>query len=89
MTDSKAPLLNHSGKPPVHRPKYSRKRSSFEASTYNSTSALGYIKQSAPQEPSDPGLSLIQMLILTVCMAGVQFTCKKHSYFFFFFSSSN
>lgn len=76
MTGSKIPLLNNGSKPPVRRPKYSRRRSSFEASTYNSTSAISFVKQLTPQEQSEPGLNLIQMLALTICMAGVQFTCK-------------
>lgn len=70
-------------KPPVSRPKYKRRRSSFDASTYNSTGqSPGYVKSSASsvQEPlatSDAGLTVLQILGLTICMAGVQFTCKS------------
>ncbi|KAI8096153.1 major facilitator superfamily domain-containing protein [Halteromyces radiatus] len=79
MSDPKVPLLNNNNnmsKPPVSRPKNRRRRSSFEASTYNSTTALGYVKQQnlGGQEIQDPGLSLLQLLALTLCMAGVQFT---------------
>lgn len=79
--DQKTPLLQQQQhKPPVSRPKYRRRRSSFDPSTYNSTGqSLPYVKPSQ-LETTDPGLSLLQILGLTICMAGVQFTCK----FFFF-----
>lgn len=75
MTDAKTPLLS-GRKPPVSRPKNRRRRSSFEASTYNSTAAINYVREPTTQERSGPGLTLVQLLALTVCMAGVQFTCK-------------
>ncbi|KAI8377773.1 major facilitator superfamily domain-containing protein [Radiomyces spectabilis] len=75
--NQKTPLLNsqNSGKkPPLSRPKYKRRRSSFDPSTYNSTGqALGFVK-SAESTSSGPGLNLLQILTLTICMAGVQFT---------------
>ncbi|KAI8140869.1 major facilitator superfamily domain-containing protein [Fennellomyces sp. T-0311] len=74
MTDAnqKTPLLQH--KPPVSRPKYKRRRSSFDPTTYNSTGqSLPYVKPSQ-LETTDPGLGLAQILGLTICMAGVQFT---------------
>ncbi|KAI8063324.1 major facilitator superfamily domain-containing protein [Gongronella butleri] len=73
MTDAKTPLLS-GRKPPVSRPKNRRRRSSFEASTYNSTAAINYVREPTTQERSGPGLTLVQLLALTVCMAGVQFT---------------
>ena len=94
-SDTKAPLLgqhqqqqqqhhyNTTARPPVSRPKYKRRRSSFDASTYNSAGqSPGYVRSSAassfhePLTLTDPGLSLSKILGLTVCMAGVQFTCK-------------
>lgn len=92
--DHKTPLLNQhhhhyntssgDSKPPVSRPKYKRRRSSFDASTYNSAGqSPGYVKSAASSiheqqtASSDPGLNLLQILGLTVCMAGVQFTCKQ------------
>ncbi|KAG1457148.1 hypothetical protein G6F46_007409 [Rhizopus delemar] len=71
--NSKTPLLS---KPPVTRPKHKRRRSSFEASTYNSTGqAPSYVKEPLSDlESITPGLNLLQLLSLTVCMAGVQFT---------------
>ncbi|KAI8973613.1 major facilitator superfamily domain-containing protein [Mycotypha africana] len=80
--NSKTPLLgnNSSGgsnkKPPVSRPKYQRRRSSFEASTYNSqVVATSYTATKSHGEDTNiPGLHLLQLLTLTVCMAGVQFT---------------
>ncbi|KAI8136533.1 major facilitator superfamily domain-containing protein [Fennellomyces sp. T-0311] len=86
-SDTKTPLLgqqqhhyNTTARPPVSRPKYKRRRSSFDASTYNSAGqSPGYVRSSASSfhEPlvlSDPGLSLSKILGLTICMAGVQFT---------------
>ncbi|KAI7864799.1 hypothetical protein BDF14DRAFT_1132122 [Spinellus fusiger] len=70
----KTPLLNK--KPPVSRPKYKRRRSSFDPSTYNSTQQpVGYVKPS-DIDPSLPGLNLMKIIALTLCMGGVQFTCK-------------
>lgn len=91
--DVRTPLLQHQhgtspvGRPPVSRPKNKRRRSSFDASTYNSTGqSPGYLRSASsslhdsnglqPVEHVAPGLTLYQMLSLTVCMAGVQFTCK-------------
>ncbi|KAI9474856.1 major facilitator superfamily domain-containing protein [Zychaea mexicana] len=91
--DQKTPLLGSGGggggnqhysttpRPPVSRPKYKRRRSSFDASTYNSAGqSPGYVRSSAassihePLTLSDPGLDLRRLLGLTICMAGVQFT---------------
>ncbi|OBZ89630.1 General alpha-glucoside permease [Choanephora cucurbitarum] len=75
--NSKTPLLNGSGnrKPPVSRPKAHRRRSSFEASTYNSAGrSLSYQKLTDLDDANVPGLNLLQILTLTICMAGVQFT---------------
>ncbi|GAA5803675.1 hypothetical protein HPULCUR_009158 [Helicostylum pulchrum] len=68
------PLLGK--KPPVSRPKYQRRRSSFEASAYNSAGrSLSFSKKHLLEEDANlPGLNILQMLCLTVCMAGVQFT---------------
>ncbi|KAI9032668.1 major facilitator superfamily domain-containing protein [Phycomyces nitens] len=81
--NQRTPLLAESSgaksaKPPVSRPRVRRRRSSFEASTYNST---GQLFQATPKEDpgTEPGLSLLQILALTLCMAGVQFTCKIHT----------
>ncbi|KAI9266917.1 major facilitator superfamily domain-containing protein [Phascolomyces articulosus] len=72
--DQKTPLLQQQHKPPVSRPKYRRRRSSFDPSTYNSTGqSLPYVKPNQ-LETTDPGLGLLQILGLTICMAGVQFT---------------
>lgn len=75
--NAKTPLLNK--KPPVSRPKNLRKRSSFDATTYNSAGGgnLSYSKdKKGAVDQTIPGLDLIKLLTLTVCMAGVQFTCK-------------
>ncbi|KAG0746441.1 hypothetical protein G6F57_000511 [Rhizopus arrhizus] len=71
MTSEQSPLLNQ--KPPVSRPKYKRRRSSFDPSTYNS---IGTVPDAINNQDTtrESGLSLIQILGLTVCMAGVQFT---------------
>ncbi|KAG2224782.1 hypothetical protein INT45_005306 [Circinella minor] len=91
MIDQKTPLIgsqqqqqqqyNTTPKPPVSRPKYKRRRSSFDASTYNSAGqSPSYVRSSAassyhePLTLSDPGLNLSKLLALTICMAGVQFT---------------
>ncbi|KAI7883095.1 MFS general substrate transporter [Lichtheimia hyalospora FSU 10163] len=73
--DQQTPLLQgQQHKPPVSRPKYKRRRSSFDPSTYHSTGqSLPYVK-SSHLETADPGLTLVQLLGLTICMAGVQFT---------------
>lgn len=84
MTDnSKTPLLGK--KPPVSRPKAQRRRSSYEASTYNSAGrSMSYTKKQVLEEDNNiPGLSLMKLLTLTICMAGVQFTCK---YVLFYYS---
>lgn len=84
--NTQTPLLGK--KPPVSRPKNQRRRSSFEASTYNSSGrALSYTKkkQVLDEDSNIPGLNLLQMLCLTVCMAGVQFTCKLLLLFFYIF----
>lgn len=77
--NSKTPLLGGK-KPPVSRPKAHRRRSSYEASTYNSgamSRSLSYTKKQVLEEDQHiPGLNLLQLLTLTICMAGVQFTCK-------------
>lgn len=80
--NSKTPLIS---KPPVTRPKHKRRRSSFEASTYNSTGqAPSYVKEPLSDlESITPGLNLLQLLSLTVCMAGVQFTCMFSYYLFY------
>lgn len=73
--NAKTPLLGK--KPPVSRPKAHRRRSSYEASTYNAAGgrSLSYTKKQVLDEDSNiPGLSLLKLLTLTVCMAGVQFT---------------
>jgi solute carrier family 45 protein 1/2/4 len=78
MTESnvKTPLLGGK-KPPLSRPKYQRRRSSFEASTYNSAGkSLSYSKSAQDEDTTIPGLTLWKILTLTICMAGVQFTCK-------------
>lgn len=83
--NTKTPLLAGK-KPPVSRPKAHRRRSSYEASTYNSAGrSLSYSKKAQEEDTSTPGLSLWKILTLTVCMAGVQFTCK---FFFSFFKYS-
>lgn len=71
----KTPLLGK--KPPVSRPKNLRKRSSFDATTYNSAGGgnVSYKKDKITDQ-NVPGLNLLKLLTLTVCMAGVQFTCK-------------
>lgn len=80
--NTKTPLLAGK-KPPVSRPKAHRRRSSFEASTYNSAGrSLSYSKKAQEEDTGTPGLSLWKILTLTVCMAGVQFTCKSFVYLF-------
>lgn len=84
-----APLLggqpsssNGRSKAPISRPTYRRRRSSFDVTVYNA-GTVPWVKENElgsteVQKPSDqPGLSLAQILLLTVCMAGVQFTCKQ------------
>ncbi|KAI7864887.1 major facilitator superfamily domain-containing protein [Spinellus fusiger] len=70
--DVKVPLLRK--KPPMTRYQMKRSRSSFEASTYNSTTpTLFHAKPTTETIRDDPGLHLSQLLALTLCMAGVQF----------------
>ncbi|CAO3587426.1 unnamed protein product [Absidia cylindrospora] len=74
-TSSDEPTTHLIKKPPLRRPTYQRRRSSFEASTYNSAGqSTGYLK--IPKDGTDtlPGLSTFQLVCLTICMAGVQFT---------------
>ncbi|KAI8646140.1 hypothetical protein BD408DRAFT_21555 [Parasitella parasitica] len=81
--NTKTPLLAGK-KPPLSRPKAHRRRSSFEASTYNSAGrSLSYSKKAQEDDANIPGLSLLKILTLTLCMAGVQFTCKFVFPFFF------
>lgn len=76
--NTKTPLLAGK-KPPLSRPKAQRRRSSFEASTYNSAGrSLSYSKKTQEEDTSVPGLDLLEILTLTICMAGVQFTCKLY-----------
>lgn len=76
--NTKTPLLAGK-KPPLSRPKAQRRRSSFEASTYNSAGrSLSYSKKAQEEDTSVPGLDLLKILTLTICMAGVQFTCKLY-----------
>ncbi|KAG2186913.1 hypothetical protein INT44_003140 [Umbelopsis vinacea] len=65
-------------KPPFSRPSYRRRRSSFDATVYNA-GTVPWIKEDEPtsevaQPVDQKGLSLGQILLLTLCMAGVQFT---------------
>jgi solute carrier family 45 protein 1/2/4 len=84
MNSEQSPLLSQQQKqkPPRSRPKHIRRRSSFDPSTYNS---IGNIADtpSTQDVAKEAGLGLLQILGLTICMAGVQFTCKvnicKHS----------
>lgn len=75
-------LLQQQKPPRSTRPKARRRRSSFDPATYNS---IGTIADTPSGEDStrEPGLTLAQILGLTICMAGVQFTCK--SFFFLLF----
>lgn len=82
-TTAAATTTTTTNKPPVSRPKYKRRRSSFDASTYNSAGhSPAYVRSAASSFherlslADDPGLSLSKILGLTICMAGVQFTCK-------------
>ncbi|OBZ87809.1 General alpha-glucoside permease [Choanephora cucurbitarum] len=67
-----SPLIQQQ-KPPVSRPKARRRRSSFDPSTYHS---IGTIADAPSTEnvSRETGLTLMQILGLTICMAGVQFT---------------
>lgn len=67
------PLLHQ--KPPLSRPKARRRRSSFDPSTYNSVGTIS-ATPSIQDVSREAGLDLMQILGLTICMAGVQFTCK-------------
>ncbi|KAI7892801.1 major facilitator superfamily domain-containing protein [Mucor mucedo] len=72
MSSEQTSLLQQ--KPPRStRPKARRRRSSFDPATYNS---IGTIADTPSDGGSgrEPGLSLAQILGLTICMAGVQFT---------------
>jgi solute carrier family 45 protein 1/2/4 len=73
MTSEQAPLLQQ--KPPVSRPKYRRRRSSFDSTTYNSVGNIA-VAPSNQDIAKEAGLTLLQILGLTICMGGVQFTCK-------------
>lgn len=78
MTNSNSensPLLQQQ-KPPLSRPKNRRRRSSFDPSTYNSIGTIADTP-STQDVAKEAGLDLIQILGLTICMAGVQFTCKS------------
>ncbi|CAO0796629.1 unnamed protein product [Mucor circinelloides] len=75
MTNSNSensPLLQQQ-KPPLSRPKNRRRRSSFDPSTYNSIGTIADTP-STQDVAKEAGLDLIQILGLTICMAGVQFT---------------
>ncbi|RCI03057.1 hypothetical protein CU098_011948, partial [Rhizopus stolonifer] len=73
LTEHSPLLQEQQQKPPVSRPKNRRRRSSFDPSTYNS---IGTIVEtpSGQHVAREAGLDLMQILGLTVCMAGVQFT---------------
>ncbi|GAA5803649.1 hypothetical protein HPULCUR_009132 [Helicostylum pulchrum] len=61
-------------KPPRSvRPKNRRRRSSFDPSTYNSVGTIADTP-SAQNVSKEAGLGLLEILGLTICMAGVQFT---------------
>lgn len=72
-----SPLLQQQQqqKPPLSRPKARRRRSSFDPSTYNSIGTI-VDTPSTQDVAKEAGLDLMQILGLTICMAGVQFTCK-------------
>lgn len=70
-----SPLLQQQ-KPPLSRPKPRRRRSSFDPTTYNSVGTI-IDTPSNGDVAKEAGLSFIQILALTICMAGVQFTCKR------------
>ncbi|KAI9259090.1 major facilitator superfamily domain-containing protein [Sporodiniella umbellata] len=72
MPNEQSPLIQQ--KPPVSRPKYKRRRSSFDPSTYNSIGTIPDNTIAAQSTTRESGLSFVQILLLTVCMAGVQFT---------------
>jgi hypothetical protein len=72
-----SPLLQQQQKPPLSRPKNRRRRSSFDPSTYNSIGTIADTP-SSHDVAKEAGLDLMQILGLTICMAGVQFTCKFH-----------
>lgn len=77
MNSEQTALLQQ--KPPRSRPKNRRRRSSFDPSTYNS---IGTIVDTPSNQDvaKEAGLTLMQILGLTICMAGVQFTCKLYLY---------
>ncbi|KAI9472110.1 MAG: major facilitator superfamily domain-containing protein [Benjaminiella poitrasii] len=78
MATEHSPLIPQQAKPPVSRPKVRRRRSSFDPSTYNSIGNTIVSTTSASDEEGTrrkgDGLDLLQILGLTICMAGVQFT---------------
>jgi hypothetical protein len=74
MSSEQSPLLSQK-KPPRSRPKHIRRRSSFDPSTYNSVGTIADTT-STQDVAKEAGLGLFQILGLTICMAGVQFTCK-------------
>ncbi|KAI8642161.1 major facilitator superfamily domain-containing protein [Parasitella parasitica] len=67
-----SPLLQQQ-KPPLSRPKNRRRRSSFDPTTYNSIGTIADTP-STQDVAKEAGLDLMQILGLTICMAGVQFT---------------
>ncbi|KAI8050051.1 major facilitator superfamily domain-containing protein [Thamnidium elegans] len=72
MSSEQTALLQQ--KPPRSvRPKNRRRRSSFDPSTYNS---IGTIADTPSNQnvSKEAGLGLLEILGLTICMAGVQFT---------------
>ncbi|KAI7900907.1 major facilitator superfamily domain-containing protein [Cokeromyces recurvatus] len=73
MTTEYSPLLQQA-KPPISRPKPRRRRSSFDPSTYNSIGNITLSGNSEGEEVNREGLHLLEILGLTICMAGVQFT---------------
>lgn len=87
QSDDNTPLLrsqNAAGgksrsKPALTRPAHRRRRSSFDATVYNAGTVPWIqedIQTREDQKAQDQtGLSLSQILLLTICMAGVQFTC--------------
>lgn len=76
MSSEQTALLQQ--KPPRSvRPKNRRRRSSFDPSTYNS---IGTIADTPSNQnvSKEAGLGLLEILGLTICMAGVQFTCMYY-----------
>lgn len=75
MSESSPLLQQQQPKPPLSRPKNRRRRSSFDPTTYNSIGTIADTPSNT-DVAREAGLSLTQILGLTICMAGVQFTCK-------------